>query len=105
MNKTYPAIITNVVDGDTIDVSIDLGFDVSVKIRVRLAGINTCEMKDKDPAKKQLAQEAKDFVSTFVWKPVTITIKGRDCYGRYICEVDNINQSLIDKGLAQPVKY
>ena len=74
--KKFAAIITNVVDGDTLDVSIDLGFDVSVKIRIRLAGVNTCEMKDKDPEKKKLAQEAKDFVSTFIYKPVTITIKG-----------------------------
>lgn len=40
---TYKAIVTNVVDGDTIDVEVDLGFKVSTKQRIRLAGIDTPE--------------------------------------------------------------
>ena len=103
--KTYEALIVNVVDGDTIDVSINLGFDIAIKIRIRLADIDTYELKDKDPEKKKLAQEAKEFISEYLWKPVTIVIKGKDCYGRYICEVDNLSQLLLEKGLAQPMTY
>ena len=43
----YKAILDRVVDGDTIDVHIDLGFDVSVKKRVRFAGINAPESRTR----------------------------------------------------------
>ena len=41
----YKAEIDRVVDGDTVDVSIDLGFDIWYKARVRLAGIGKAELK------------------------------------------------------------
>ena len=40
--------VRNVVDGDTIDVDIDLGFDISFSSRVRLAGIDTPESSTTD---------------------------------------------------------
>jgi len=103
-NKTYKAQVVKVVDGDTIDVSVNLDFNVSVKIRVRLAGINTPEMKDKDEEQRKLAQQAKEFVDQYLFKTVTIVIKNKDIYGRYICEVENLSQLLLEKGLAQPMK-
>ena len=45
---TYNAILDRVVDGDTIDAHIDLGFDVSVKKRIRFMGINTPESRTRD---------------------------------------------------------
>ena len=42
--------VTAIVDGDTIDVDIDLGFDISFYSRVRLAGIDTPESRTKDKA-------------------------------------------------------
>ena len=54
--------VTNVVDGDTIDVEIDLGFDISFSSRVRLAGIDTPELKQtciKDGVIKQCGLTAK----------------------------------------------
>jgi len=103
INKTYKAQIVKVVDGDTIDVSVNLDFNISVKIRVRLAGINTPEMKDKDEEQRKLAQQAKEFVDQYLYKTVAIVIKSIDIYGRYICEVDNLSQLLLEKGLAQPL--
>ena len=52
MFEYYVKQVTNVVDGDTIDVVIDLGFDISFTSRVRLAGIDTPESRTKDLAEK-----------------------------------------------------
>jgi len=54
--------VNNVVDGDTIDVEIDLGFDISFSSRVRLAGIDTPESRTKDLTEKKFGIAAKDFV-------------------------------------------
>jgi micrococcal nuclease len=103
--KTYEGVITHVVDGDTLDVSIDLGFDISLTIRVRIAGVNTPELKDKDLEKSKLAQRAKEFVEEYLYKSVSVTIKGKDIYGRHIAEVGDIGLKLLAKGFAQKVSY
>ena len=55
----YNAKVWRVIDGDTVDAMIDLGFDVWVKRRIRLAGINTPEIRTRDKKQKQLGLEAK----------------------------------------------
>ena len=47
---TYKAKLQRVVDGDTIDATIDLGFDIFVKKRIRFAGINAPERWSRNPA-------------------------------------------------------
>ena len=54
--------VVRVVDGDTVDILIDLGFDLTKKERVRLAGIDTPESRTKDLEEKELGLEAKDFL-------------------------------------------
>ena len=56
----YNAVCTRVVDGDTIDAMIDLGFGVHVKKRIRLAGINAPESRTRDKQEKILGLAAKD---------------------------------------------
>ena len=56
----YNAICTRVVDGDTVDAVIDLGFGVHVKKRIRLAGINAPESRTRDKQEKILGLAAKD---------------------------------------------
>ena len=56
----YNAICTRVVDGDTVDAMIDLGFGVYVKKRIRLAGINAPESRTRDKQEKILGLAAKD---------------------------------------------
>jgi micrococcal nuclease len=51
--------VLRVVDGDTIDVDIDLGFDISFTSRVRLAGIDTPESRTTDKKEKALGLEVK----------------------------------------------
>ena len=63
---TYKAKLVKVVDGDTIDVTIDLGFDVSVKKRVRFEGINAPESRTRDLKEKALGLAAKDRVKAIL---------------------------------------
>ena len=57
----YSAEVTRVVDGDTVDAFVDLGFDMHSKQRVRLFGINTpeCRTRDKEEKKRGLAAKAR----------------------------------------------
>lgn len=106
---TYPirsfdyARIVNVVDGDTCDIEVDLGFSVKVKHRFRLAGINT-------PERGQPGwQEATDYLRTFLNLPVIIHSIKLDKYGRYLAVIfegdaqrTSINDRLLALGLAVP---
>ena len=48
----YNATLVRVVDGDTVDAMIDLGFDIQVKKRIRLAGINAPESRTRNKVEK-----------------------------------------------------
>ena len=56
----YNAKVVRVVDGDTIDLLVDLGFSIHHKVRVRLYGINTPESRTRDLEEKALGLKAKD---------------------------------------------
>ena len=58
---TYKARLDRVIDGDTIDANIDLGFDITVHKRIRLAGIDTPESRTRDLEEKKrgLASKAR----------------------------------------------
>lgn len=56
--------VNSIIDGDTIDCDIDLGFDISLNQRVRLAGIDTPESKTKDLNEKKYGLEAKDYLKS-----------------------------------------
>jgi micrococcal nuclease len=81
--------VTNVVDGDTIDVEIDLGFDISFSSRVRLAGIDTPESRTTNKAEKVLGLEAKEYVKSKIKDAKDIVIKtekmdSSEKYGRIL---------------------
>jgi len=81
--------VTNVVDGDTIDVEIDLGFDISFSSRVRLAGIDTPESRTTNKAEKALGLEAKEYVKSKIKDAKEIVIKtekmdSSEKYGRIL---------------------
>ena len=101
----YSAMITRVVDGDTVDAIVDLGFTVSVNIRFRLYGIDTMETNDKDLAKRDLGLKAKLLVNDLVLgKEVTLKSYKTDKYGRWLAEIFvdgvSVNSKLIAEGLA-----
>ena len=103
----YKCDITRVVDGDTVDAEIDLGFDIVYKSRVRLYGIDTPESRTRDKDEKARGLMSKDFLSNMLKKGDVIIkpkpdTKGK--FGRILGELHvgdtNINQSLIDNFLA-----
>lgn len=106
----YNAIVTNVVDGDTIDVTIDLGFNIFTNMRLRLNGVDTKETNSKILEERELAAKAKHFIIDMtLGKGVMLETFKPDKYGRYLANVylmdlDNtsINQKLIENGLAVP---
>jgi len=99
--------ILKIVDGDTVDVSIDLGFNVTTIQRIRLSGVDTPETNSKNELEKNMGNEAKMFIINWVslQKQMKIKTYKDDKYGRIIGEIfgDNdqcINNLLIEKGYA-----
>ena len=56
----YNAKVTRVVDGDTVDAEIDLGFDITIKKRIRLAEINAPESRTRNLAEKKAGLASKE---------------------------------------------
>ena len=94
---TYKATLDRVIDGDTIDVNIDLGFDISVNKRVRFAGINTPESRTRDLEEKKKGLAAKARVQSILDENDTFTLESKEIgkYGRVLGEiyVDTIDNS------------
>ena len=71
--------ITKVIDGDTIDADIDLGFDISLTKRIRLAGVDTPESRTADANEKKYGLEAKEWlkhkVENALYVDILYTIK------------------------------
>mgnify|MGYP003647730007 CR=1 FL=1 len=86
---TYKAKLIRVVDGDTVDAQIDLGFDVSVKKRIRFAGINAPESRTRDKEEKVKGLAAKDRVIAILADNPTFTLDSRKLgkYGRVLGEI------------------
>ena len=100
---TYKAIVTNVVDGDTIDVKIDLGFRMYTVQRIRLQGIDTPERGQPG------YQEAKDRVIELVLnKEVMLLTSKASKFGYYLGMIliqDTnvfVNNILLEENLAKP---
>ena len=81
----YKCEIIRVVDGDTVDVNIDLGFNTWLwKERIRLKGIDTPESRTRDPEEKKAGLYAKDVVENFLPVGSTQTLKTfKDKSGKY----------------------
>lgn len=103
----YQAEIVRVIDGDTVDAVVDLGFDIKYNVRLRLRGIDTMEIRDHDPEKRAHGLKARQRMIELVeGKIVVIESHKTDKYGRYLADIylneTNINQQLITEGLAVP---
>ena len=81
----YRCKITRVVDGDTVDVDIDLGFGVWLhKERVRIYGIDTPESRTRDKEEKKYGLMAKEFVKQFVkGDSIKLTTQKYDAKGKF----------------------
>ena len=112
---TYNIELLRVVDGDTIDAKIDLGFDVFVKKRVRFLGVNSPESRTRDLEEKKRGLAAKARVKELLENSIYIilTSHGVGKYGRCLGELHvdiidgkesltmvSINELLIKEGHA-----
>ena len=105
----YNAVLERVIDGDTIDVTLDLGFDIKLhKQRVRLAGIDTPETRTKNLEEKELGLDAKDFLERRLNDSIGYNLKVKTekdgKYGRmlgwFIIGEINLNKEMIQRGYA-----
>lgn len=108
----YGCTVTRVVDGDTIDVILDLGFSVLHKCRVRLYGIDTPESRTRNKDEKARGKLAAKFLEDSInnGKQVILRSKLKDSKGKYgrvlgevIVDDININELMVKRYLA--VKY
>jgi len=108
----YGCTVTRVVDGDTIDVILDLGFSVLHKCRVRLYGIDTPESRTRNKDEKVRGKLAAKFLEDSInnGKQVILRSKLKDSKGKYgrvlgevIVDDININELMVKRYLA--VKY
>jgi micrococcal nuclease len=107
--------INRVVDGDTIDVTIDLGFDLFKKERVRVAGVDTPEKRTRDLEEKELGIDATNWLKKHLEEAIsgeedlvirTELVGGMGKYGRllgwlYIADSQlSLNEMMIEEGYA-----
>jgi micrococcal nuclease len=103
--------ITRVIDGDTIDADIDLGFDISLSKRIRLAAVDTPESRTSDTNEKKYGLESKEWLKHKVENAKNILIKtelpdSTEKYGRIIGHLfindqeKSLNDQMITEGYA-----
>ena len=109
---TYDCEVTYIVDGDTCDVTIDLGFKIFHKARIRLYGINTPESRTRDKEEKYRGLQAKARFKDLVKdRPTRLFSHGKGKYGRVLGEIlfeskkvedkwINVNKQLVKEGHA-----
>jgi micrococcal nuclease len=102
--------INRVIDGDTVDLDIDLGFGITIKQRVRLKGINAAETRTLNSEEKDKGLAAKEWLKKELSREgewVIETIK-EDKYGRmlgtlyFVGDPVTVNERMLNEGIAQP---
>lgn len=116
----YRAEVAHIVDGDTVDLRVDMGFNVTLKERFRLYGINAPESRTRDHAEKMKGLEATNFLSYTLNDPeadiYVQSIKDKKGkYGRYLGIIYmtygttgiyvNVNKMMVEEGHAIYKEY
>ena len=108
----YKATVDRVIDGDTIDVTLDLGFDISYRGRIRFQGINAPESRTRDAVEKQAGLAAKRYVED--WTSglenrviIQTSLDDRGKFGRILGRILNDegecrNDEMVSLGHAKP---
>lgn len=83
---TYPAALRRVVDGDTIDLTIDVGFRLKAEIRVRVWGIDTPEVRGPE---RELGLAATSWAVAWLTEAESLRVRTRKTgkYGRWLAEI------------------
>ena len=108
--REYEAELIKVLDGDTIDCYIDLGFNIKIKKRIRYMGIDTWESRTRDLEEKKKGLAAKEYVKDLLENSddgkFSIISHGRGKYGRVLGEIfvkghdKSVNELLKENGHA-----
>jgi len=102
--------VKRVVDGDTLDLEFDLGFKISTRQRVRLARIDTPELRSRDKQERENAQQAQRYVESRLKqsKDIKVVTYKTGKFGRYLVDIfidtKNLNNELVQKGFAKLYK-
>lgn len=102
---TYKAKLVRIIDGDTVELEVDLGFKVWVKDSFRLAHINAPEKKEGQPY-----IDARSHLAILIAPDADLTVKTQrqEKYGRWLAEIITgsdtvtVNQKMLDAGHAKP---
>jgi micrococcal nuclease len=81
---TVPATVLRVVDGDTLEVLLDLGWHISYKSKLRLAGVNAPEMSTNEGVLAKAFSTASLTTDAGGWRPITVVSHSLDKYGRVL---------------------
>ena len=99
--------VARVVDGDTIDLDLDLGFSITLRQRVRLIGIDAPETRTRDAAEKARGLEAQRFVAEWFQRPGQVLVRTtkEEKYGRMLADCfregePSLCAELLERGLA-----
>lgn len=102
------ATVERVIDGDTFVAVVDLGYDVMTRVRIRLAGVDTPELRGGSEEERARAVEARDFVAgAILGRSVRIQALKKDSFGRHVSLVwygdgrRNLSDELLERGLAR----
>ncbi len=106
----YKAKVHRIIDGDTVDVTIDLGFEMTTKQRIRLYGIDTPETRTRDLKEKARGKAAKARLLELLNecdRQIVVRTTKRGKYGRILGKLlhpdtrENFNQTLLKEGHAK----
>lgn len=107
----YNADVKKIIDGDTFDILIDLGFDTFKHGRVRLYGVNTPESRTSNLEEKKMGLAAKEFTDQWLSSAnhkvkIETIIDKNEKYGRILARVWNeagecLNEAIVKSGLAR----
>ena len=100
--------VNKIVDGDTLDITIDLGFSLTTKQRVRLNGIDTPETNTKDECERKFGIEAKEFMQNWLVEHSRLFVRTTkdDKYGRILAHLyaegdpESLNDKMVRLGYA-----
>lgn len=95
---TYKAVVDRWVDGDTVDLVVDLGFNMTTKQRFRVMGIDTPERNEVNYDVARMCSEEmhpRGSAITFT------SVKGKDKYGRWLIELPELVELLKSRGLGK----
>lgn len=110
----YRATISRWIDGDTVEMIVDLGFEIKLKVPMRLAGIDTPEIHSTDPIQREAAAKAVARARELCPIGSAVIVKtekadSKDKYGRWLGNIPDpagveasLSQVLINEGLGRP---